>query len=73
MVETAVIIAVIIGLVEAVKRVGLGAQFAPFLALLFGMTFLYFLGEGEVPMRLFEGIIAGLSAAGLYSSVKAQI
>jgi len=72
MLEPVILIALIIGLTEAVKRLGLEPKWCPLLAVALGIG-LNFLGKvlgaatGEL---LVGGIIAGLTACGLYSGVK---
>lgn len=71
MIETAVLIAAIVGVTQAIKGVGLPSNFAPFVAIALGVvTMIAF--SGLEPQPIFDGVIAGLTAAGLYSGVKAQ-
>ena len=62
---------VIIGLVEVCKRAGMDTRFASGLAVLLGVFFMGLWGEGVLSEQLFEGVIAGLTASGLYSGAKA--
>lgn len=67
-------IPVIVALVSAAKMAGLKSKFAPLLSLALGMVMFYFLGDNAEPgERLFIGILAGLSASGLYSGAKATV
>lgn len=63
----------VVGLVEISKKIGLNARFAPLLAVGLGIG-LAFLGmpisHVDPFSTLFMGLIAGLSAVGLYSGVK---
>ena len=74
-IETGVIIAIIIGLVAVAKKLGLKSKFAPVLALVLGvginLAVKYF--GAETSELVIGGIIAGLTACGLYSGVKATI
>lgn len=67
----AIIVAGVVGLVEVLKIAGLPTKFAPIIAILLGIGG-YFLMPGGMMVReiVFYGILSGLSAAGLYSSVK---
>ena len=74
-IETGVIIAIIIGLVAVAKKLGLESKFAPVLALILGVGInlvVKYLGA-ETGELVIGGIIAGLTACGLYSGVKATI
>ena len=73
MVDFTIAVPVIIGLVEAIKRIGLSSNYAGIVSVLIGVVGFYFLADGEVGARVFEGIVSGLSAAGLYSTTKATI
>lgn len=70
--------AMIIGVTEVVKRIGLPDRFAPAFALALGITFallLYFLRPGHE--RIFDDLTAGitisLAAMGLYAGGRATI
>ena len=69
--EISLIIGVIIALAELLKKVGINAKYIPIADLILGLVagFVY-LYPGDVKMAVLYGIIAGLSAAGLYSGVK---
>lgn len=71
MIET-IAIPIIVGIVEAIKRAGLSVRFTPLLAIVLGVVFMIYIGENSVE-NVLDGIIYGLSAAGLYSGVKASI
>ena len=67
-----IVVAVIMGLVELVKRLDwLPAKFLPLLSLILGIVagIVYF--EGAIENKVMFGIILGLSAAGLYDQSKA--
>ena len=68
----AVIVAIVMGLVEVAKKIGLEVKFAPVAALIcgIGLSILAVAGgllEANLVSAVFMGIIAGLSAVGLYS------
>jgi hypothetical protein len=70
-------VAVIAGLVEAVKRAGLPTRFAAVLAVVLGAVagLVLPIGGDELSTAeaVFVGVAAGLSAAGLYSGAKATL
>jgi hypothetical protein len=73
MITIAIAVPVIIALVSAIKGVGLDSKYAPIVSILLGISFMAGGGEGTIFMKIFEGIIAGLSASGLYSGAKATL
>ena len=74
MIETSLIIAVIIGLVQAVKQFGLKSKHAPLLAVLFGVVAAFGVAqEATLGLTVFNGIVLGLSSAGLYSGTRAVV
>ena len=67
-----IVVAVIMGLVELVKKLDwLPAKFLPLLSLVLGIVggIVYF--DGPIENKVIFGIILGLSAAGLYDQSKA--
>ena len=71
MIESTVLVAIIIGVTEAVKRTGqLPSKYAAIFAIFIGVIVMLFSG-GDVVTNIFEGVIAGLTSAGLYSGGKA--
>lgn len=65
-------IPLIVALVSAVKTAGMKSRYAPILSIGLGLVLFYLFGDNEgIVYRLFEGLLAGLSASGLYSGVKA--
>lgn len=67
-------IALIIGLAEVAKRLGLPKKFIPLfdvlLGLVFGILGCWLMLDYSVPESLFIGVFNGLSACGLFSGVK---
>ncbi|QGH73302.1 MAG: putative holin [Siphoviridae sp. cttb18] len=70
-ISLAVLVAVVIGLVQVAKMIGLPTKFAPLLSVGLGVL-------GAIGLSFFEvnttivvyGLIVGLMASGLYSGVK---
>jgi len=72
-ITTPLIIAIIIGLVEVFKKVGLNKKFAPILSVILGLVtsfLVIYFADTPVLNAIIGGIIIGLSATGLYSGVK---
>jgi hypothetical protein len=71
MITDAVIIAIIMGLAETVKQIGFSKKFLPLFNIVLGVAaFFVWQGFDEWQTALFSGIVAGLTASGLYSGVK---
>ena len=71
MFSEAIIIPVIIAIIEILKGLGLPKKFAPLVSLVLGMlSGIFYLDHPELKVRIFQGLIYGLSAAGLYSGAK---
>ena len=71
--DTAILVALILGLTEIIKRVGCPTKFIPIVAIILGVI-LNFLGKwiGVASSELaIGGIMAGLMAMGLWSGSKA--
>lgn len=68
--EIALLVPLVVGIIEAFKQIGLGARFAPVAALALGVLGAVLLGGGFDTTSLFQGVLAGLSASGLYSGVR---
>jgi len=74
MVEFSIVVAVIVGLVEAVKRAtNLDTRFAPIVSVVLGLLIVGLFGVEGVTSNLLDGIIAGLTASGLYSGTRATL
>ncbi|MEM4270914.1 MAG: holin [Candidatus Pacearchaeota archaeon] len=74
MVEEAILISIIIGLTEVIKRLGVATKWLPLIAIGLGVALAYggtFLGVFSKP--LFLGIVCGLSACGLYDVGKRSV
>jgi len=71
MIELTAVVGAIVGIIEAIKRTSfLNTKYAPFLALAMGVTWFTLTGELTIAENVFSGIVAGLTAAGLYSGGK---
>jgi hypothetical protein len=72
MIETSILLAIIIGLTEAIKRIGLKTKYAPLfaIALSLGLTFVTM---GATTDSLIAGLVVGLTSVGLYSGVKTTL
>jgi len=67
----AVLVALVIGLVQVAKKIGLPDKFAPLLSIGFGVVFSFIAQIGATnPSNLLFGIIIGLSSVGLWSGTK---
>lgn len=65
-----VLIPIVLGVVQAAKSAGLPSRYAALVSIALGVLGAYTLG-GFSNLNLVQGIIAGLSAAGLWSGTKA--
>lgn len=65
------LIAVIVGLVELLKKLNLPHKLLPVASLVFGLIGgVFYLFPHDIKAGLLMGVIMGLSASGLYSGVK---
>ena len=72
--EPAIIIAIIVGLTEVLKRLfKLNKRYVPALAVALGLAIMLISGFGNYGYVILTGIIYGLSAVGLFSGVKNTI
>ena len=68
------LIAIIIGLVEVLKRTGLPKKLLPLSSLLFGIAAgVFYVHPSDLKGGIIVGIMMGLSASGLYSGTKNTI
>ncbi|MES5847924.1 MULTISPECIES: holin [unclassified Bacillus cereus group] len=70
MVSIAVIIGVVVGLSQIVKIIGLQTKYVPLLNLTLGIVLGVLFLDGDIKTNVFEGIIIGLSASGLFDHTK---
>lgn len=67
-----VLVPVVLGVVQIAKTSGIPSRFAPLTSLILGVAGTIFLGDFSAASAI-QGLIVGLSAAGLWSGVKATI
>ena len=67
-----VLVPVVMGLVEAVKRVGMDTRYAGLLAVVLGAVGAYYFVSADMA-GIMQGVIAGLTSAGLFSGVRATV
>lgn len=70
MIDFTIAVPIILALVSALKSTGLNPKHAPIVSIFLGVAFFTLLGTDTFKVDIFEGLIAGLSASGLYSGVK---
>ena len=65
--EPAIVIAIIVALGEVLKGLKVPSKFLPFINIIFGIGIAFALSyNGEIVSTVFEGLVYGLSASGLY-------
>jgi len=70
-VTTGFMVMVVIGLSQALKAMGVNAKIIPLVNILFGLVGCVALLQGvDLPLRVFNGVIVGLCASGLFSGAK---
>ena len=69
-IEATTSVAVVIGLTQAIKNLGLPIKYVPTVAVFLGIVCSLVVGGEHWPMLVFNGIIFGLTACGLYSGTK---
>lgn len=71
MVDEAVLVGVIVGLVEIIKRSGVPDKYSPIVAIFLGViSGVLYLSPDNYLNGVLQGIILGLSSVGLYSGTK---
>jgi len=70
MIIMSAVVGVIVGLSQILKKFGINPKFIPIFDLIFGIIACVFLLNTEPVLRVFNGLIVGLSASGLYSGTK---
>ena len=72
--DVTVVIAVIVGLSELVKRIGVNPKFIPIVNIIIGiLAGIVYTNPGDFKAGIFTGIVMGLSASGLYSGTKNMV
>ncbi|PEL17636.1 holin [Bacillus wiedmannii] len=70
MVSLAVMIGIVVGLSQIVKTIGLQTKYVPLLNLTLGIVLGVLFLVGDIKTNVFQGIIIGLSASGLFDHTK---
>ncbi|MBE7099759.1 holin [Bacillus cereus] len=70
MVSLAVMIGIVVGLSQIVKTIGLQTKYVPLLNLTLGIVLGVLFLDGDIKTNVFQGIIIGLSASGLFDHTK---
>ncbi|SDY37716.1 holin [Bacillus sp. 166amftsu] len=70
MVEISIMIAVVVGLSQIAKTIGLQTKYIPLLNLTLGIALGVLFLPQDLKMNVFQGIIIGLSASGLFDHTK---
>ncbi|HHK5535004.1 TPA: holin [Bacillus mobilis] len=70
MVSLAVMIGIVVGLSQIVKAIGLQTKYIPLLNLTLGIVLGVLFLDGDIKTNVFQGIIIGLSASGLFDHTK---
>ena len=68
--DVKLIVPVIIGLSEVIKKAGLESRYIPLLSIVLGLCFAFWIGGTSAWL---DGIMVGLMSCGLFSSVKATL
>ncbi len=67
--QFAVLTPVVLGIVEAIKRVGMDTRYAPIVSVVLGAAGAYYFFSPDMA-GVFQGIMAGLMSCGLWSAVR---
>ncbi|MRS25850.1 MULTISPECIES: holin [Bacillus] len=70
MASLAVMIGIVVGLSQIVKTIGLQTKYVPLLNLTLGIVLGVLFLDGDIKINVFQGIIIGLSASGLFDHTK---
>ncbi|EMK2597428.1 holin [Bacillus cereus] len=70
MVSLAVMIGIVVGLSQIVKTIRLQTKYIPLLNLTLGIMLGVLFLDGDIKTNVFQGIIIGLSASGLFDHTK---
>jgi hypothetical protein len=65
-----ILVPVVIGLVQALKKAGLNTRYAPLVAMIFGVLGTWVLNDFAI-IDTIQGLVVGLTASGLWSGTKA--
>lgn len=73
MLDLTIAVPLIVALVQGFKGLGLPSKYAFLVSSTLGVVGFYFFADGVLGPRLFEGLVAGLTASGLYSGVNSLV
>ena len=73
MMDFTIAVPVIVAIVSGAKLAGFPSKYSFLLSMALGATIFYFMNPVPGFSEVFEGIIAGLSASGLYSGTKSVL
>ena len=73
MLEETIILAIVVGLTEVAKRVGLGGRIVPVFAVAMGIGVAFIANLGGAWDVALQGLIAGLTAIGAYEVGKTTV
>ncbi|MGM2417460.1 holin [Bacillus cereus group sp. BceL062] len=70
MISLTVMIGIVVGLSQIAKTIGLQTKYVPLLNLTLGIVLGVLFLDGDIKTNVFQGIIIGLSASGLFDHTK---
>ncbi|PEE67124.1 holin [Bacillus thuringiensis] len=70
MIEITAMIGVVVGISQIAKKTGLQTKYIPLFNLTLGITLGVLFLSQDIKMNLFQGMIIGLSASGLFDHTK---
>ena len=71
MVDIALVIGIVVALVQLVKQLNfVDNKYLPVIALVIGVIAGVFYVDGDIQQKILQGVIMGLSAAGLFDQTK---
>lgn len=73
MLDLTLIVPIIMAIVTALKTSGMDSKWSPLTSIGLGILILVTVSDSDIMMRVFEGLVAGLTASGLYSGTKATL
>ena len=68
-----ILVPIVLGVVQVIKKTGLSTRWSPLVSLVLGVLGAFLISQGFSTGAILEGIVAGLSAAGLWSGTKATL
>jgi len=74
MLDTTILVALTVGLVEVVKKLGVAGKYIPLVAIVIGITFAI-IGDvsGELVVNITTGLGIGLASCGLFDFTKKTV